>query len=131
MTHRLDDTSSGNSSSRRPRDQQPGSVVQGRRDYSNFETVEVLHDLTETERVCKKCSAPYLAFGKETSEQIDWQVRIVRIVHHRSRVPAQLQMSGAWCAGSPYSSQGDTEGNVHLAVFGTAAHLEVRPRSTP
>ncbi len=84
ITHRLDDINSGNSSSSRPRGQQPGSVGHGRRDYSDLETLEVSYDVPESERVCEKCGAPYLAFGEETSEQIDWQVRIVRIIHRRS-----------------------------------------------
>ena len=68
---------------RRPRGQQPGSKGHGRRDYSGLETEEVVHDVPEDERVCPHCGASYVAFGEETSEQVDWQVRIVRIVHRR------------------------------------------------
>ena len=68
---------------RRPRGQQPGSTGHGRRDYSGLETLEVVHDVTEDERVCPVCGAPYKPFDEERSEQIDWQVRIVRVVHRR------------------------------------------------
>ena len=68
---------------RRRRGQQPGSPGHGRRDYSGLETVEEIHDLPEDERVCPQCRSPYVPFGEETSEQVDWQVRIVRIVHRR------------------------------------------------
>ena len=62
---------------RRRRGQQPASRGHGRRDYSHLETVEEVHDVPEGERVCPDCGAPYVPFGEETSEQIDWQVRIV------------------------------------------------------
>lgn len=68
---------------RRPRGQQPSSVGHGRRDYSGLESVEEIHDLPEDERVCAECGSPYAPFGEETCEQVDWQVRIVRIVHRR------------------------------------------------
>ena len=68
---------------RRGRGQQPGSRGHGRRDYSDLETVEEVHDVPEGERVCPDCGAAYVPFGEERCEQIDWRVRIVRIVHRR------------------------------------------------
>lgn len=68
---------------RRRRGQRPGSAGHGRRDYSGIETIEEVHDVAEGARICPDCGAPYVAFGEETSTQIDWQVRIVRIVHRR------------------------------------------------
>lgn len=73
----------GEYSERRRRGQQPGSRGHGRRDYSGLETVEEVHDVPADERVCPDCGAAYVPFGEECSEQIDWQVRIVRIVHRR------------------------------------------------
>lgn len=69
--------------SRRRRGQQPGSHGHRRRDYSGLETVEEIHDVGEQERVCPDCGAAYAPFGQETSEQVDWQVRIVRVIHRR------------------------------------------------
>ena len=76
------DTGGGGGSGRR-RGQQPGSRGHGRRDYSDLETDEEIHDVPADERVCPDCGAAYVPFGEESCEQIDWQVRIVRIVHRR------------------------------------------------
>lgn len=73
----------GGGGSRRRRGQQPGSRGHGRRDYSSLDTVEEIHDVPEGDRVCPHCDAAYEPFGEETSCQIDWQVRIVRVVHRR------------------------------------------------
>ena len=78
-----DDADGGQRSERRRRGQQPGSRGHGRRDYSELETVEEVHDVPEGERFCPDCGAAYAPFGEECCEQIDWQVRIVRIVHRR------------------------------------------------
>src|SRR5687768_12355262 len=77
-----DDADGGGGSGRR-RGQQPGSRGHGRRDYSDLETVEEIHDVPEGDRFCPHCGAAYVPFGEECCEQIDWQVRIVRIVHRR------------------------------------------------
>ena len=71
-----------NSTGRR-RGQQSGSRGHGRRDYSNLETEEEIHDVAEEERCCPECGAQYAPFDEETSEQIDWVVRIVRVIHRR------------------------------------------------
>lgn len=68
---------------RRRRGQQPGSPGHGRRDYSHLPTEEQVHDVPEAERVCPSCGARYAPFDEECCEQIDWQVRLVRIVHRR------------------------------------------------
>jgi hypothetical protein len=65
------------------RGQKPGSEGHGRRDCSDVETDGHVHDVPEDERVCPDCGTGYERFGEETSEQIDWRVRIVRIVHRR------------------------------------------------
>jgi len=70
---------------RRRRGQQPGSTGHGRRDYSGLETEEVIHDVPEHERCCPECGASYARFGEESSTQIDWQVRIVRVLHRRPK----------------------------------------------
>ncbi|MGH3825641.1 MAG: IS66 family transposase [Pseudonocardiaceae bacterium] len=65
------------------RGQRRGSRGHGRRDYSHLPTREEVHDVPEGERVCPCCGAGYAPFGEETCEQIDWQVRLTRIVHRR------------------------------------------------
>ncbi len=70
---------------RRRRGQQPGAAGHGRRDYSELPTEEEVHDLGAEDRCCPTCEAPYEPFGEETSSQVDWQVRLVRIVHRRPK----------------------------------------------
>ena len=68
---------------RRRRGQQPGSRGHGRRDYSHLETEEEVHDVPEENRCCPECGTQYSRFSEETSEQIDWVVRVVRVIHRR------------------------------------------------
>jgi transposase len=67
------------------RGQRPGSKGHGRRDYTHLDTREQIHDVPEGERACAGCGASFEPLGSEDSEQIDWQVRITRIVHRRRR----------------------------------------------
>lgn len=69
----------------RKRGQQPGSKGHGRRDYSHLETEDVFHDVPEDQKVCPCCGSDYSPFGNETCEQIDWIVKIIRVVHHRRK----------------------------------------------
>jgi transposase len=70
---------------KRRRGQQPGAAGHGRRDYSGLPTEEEVRDVAAADRCCPTCTAPYEPFGEETSSQVDWQVRLVRIVHRRLR----------------------------------------------
>lgn len=72
-----------NPEARRGRGQQPGSKGHGRSDCSHLPKTEKIHDVAEGERVCPRCAAPYAPFGEETSEQLDWEVRLIRRVHIR------------------------------------------------
>ena len=65
------------------RGQRSGSKGHGRRDYSNLETQDVYHDIPEDQKNCPCCGTAYSHFGDETCEQIDWIVKIIRVVHHR------------------------------------------------
>jgi transposase len=67
----------------RPRGQQPGLRGHGRRDYSHLPEREEIHDVPQGQRACPRCGAPYVRFGEETCEQIDWEVRLIRVVHRR------------------------------------------------
>ena len=78
-----DDANDTGSNVRGRRGQQPGSSGHGRRDYSRLETEEEVHDVPGEERCCPECGEQYTPFGEETSEQIDWVVRIVRVIHRR------------------------------------------------
>jgi len=67
------------------RGQRPGSKGHGRRDYSHLDTREEIHDVPPGQRVCADCGRAFEALGSEGSEQIDWQVQLIRIVHRRMR----------------------------------------------
>jgi transposase len=81
-----DDTADEDTAGRkakRGRGQRRGSRGHARRDYSHLPGREEVHDVPEAERVCPRCGAGYAPFGQECCEQIDWQVRLTRIVHRR------------------------------------------------
>src|ERR1035438_4628122 len=78
-----DGAAPGGGRSRQPRGQRPGSRGHGRRDYSHLPGREEIHDVPEADRSCPRCGAPYAWFGEETCEQLDWEVRLIRIVHRR------------------------------------------------
>ena len=67
------------------RGQRPGSKGHGRRDYSGLETREEIHDVPAGQRACPVCGQAFEFLGSESSEQIDWQVKLTRIVHRRLR----------------------------------------------
>lgn len=67
------------------RGQRPGSKGHGRRDYSHLNTREETHDVPAGERTCRCCGQAFQVLGSESSEQIDWQVTITRIMHRRLR----------------------------------------------
>jgi transposase len=98
-----DDAGSATEEPRRRRGQQPGSPGHGRRDYSGLETVEEIHDVAVEDQLCPHCGAAYVPFGEETSEQVDWQVRIVRIVHRRPtyRRSCRCPVAGVLAAPAP------------------------------
>jgi len=67
------------------RGQRPGSAGHGRRDYSHLDTREQIHDVPPDQRVCPRCGRVFETLGSQSSEQIDWQVHLTRIVHRRMR----------------------------------------------
>jgi transposase len=67
------------------RGQRPGGPGHGRRDYSHLETEERVIDVEAGQRCCAECGKAFEFVGTEDSEQIDWQVKITRIVSRRRR----------------------------------------------
>ena len=76
------------------RGQRPGSKGHGRRDYSGLETREEIHDVPDGQRTCPECGQAFEFPGSECGEQIDWQVRVTRIVHRRLRYRRRCQCPG-------------------------------------
>ena len=70
----------------RRRGKQPGAKGYGRRRRTNLPVVEVPHDLPQAQKRCPICGKPFAVFpGTEDSEELDWEVRLVRRVHRRAR----------------------------------------------
>jgi transposase len=67
------------------RGQRPGRPGHGRRDHSHLETEERVIDVEAGQRCCAECGEPFEFLGTEDSEQVDWQVKITRIVWRRRR----------------------------------------------
>ena len=67
------------------RGQRPGGPGHGRRDHSHLETEERVIDVEAGQRRCAECGEPFEFLGTEDSEQVDWQVKITRIVWRRRR----------------------------------------------
>ena len=67
------------------RGQRPGRPGHGRRDHSHLETEERVIDVEAGQRCCAECGTPFEFLGTEDSEQVDWQVKITRIVWRRRR----------------------------------------------
>jgi transposase len=71
----------------RRRGQRRGARGHGRRRYDALPAVHVTHELPSEERVCAHCGLPtYVEVAdEEVSTEIDWEVRIRRVVHHRRK----------------------------------------------
>jgi transposase len=78
----------------RKRGQRPGGKGHGRRDYSHLDTREEIHDVPAEHRVCACCGLGFELLGSETSEQVDWQVTIIRVVHRRLRYRRRCDCPG-------------------------------------
>lgn len=71
---------------KRARGQQRGGKGHGRQRRSQLEAEVVPHELPPGQQCCPQCGQPFADFpGTEDSEEIDWQVRLVRRVHRRAR----------------------------------------------
>ncbi len=70
---------------KRKRGQKRGAKGHGRRRRPELPTEERVHDVPAEERMCAQCGKPYGLFPRtEDSEEIDYQYRVVRIVHKRA-----------------------------------------------
>ena len=97
------------------RGQRPGGPGHGRRDHSHLETEERVIDVDAGRRCCAECGEPFEFLGTEDSEQVDWRVKITRIVWRR-RVFSSEARDGLRAAGG----QAGAEGPVHRGVPGAA-----------
>jgi|TARA_B100001971_G_C18246088_1_gene574331 transposase len=74
------------SEARRNRGKQPGAKGYGRQHRVNLPTEEINHELPKEEQYCSDCGKPFEPFpGAEESDEIDWEVKLVRRIHQRKR----------------------------------------------
>ena len=102
------------------RGQRPGGPGHGRRDYSHLETEERVIDVDAGQRCCAECGKAFEFIGTEDSEQIDWQVKITRIVWRRRRYRRRCSHPGPATVCAPPAAQAGAEGPVHRGVPGAA-----------
>jgi transposase len=76
------------------RGQKRGGRGHGRRDYSHIQTREVIHDVPEEQRRRTCCGREYKFLGSESSDRIDWEVLITRVVHRRLRYHKECTCPG-------------------------------------
>jgi transposase len=79
-------TEEDSSEGRRKRGKQKGAKGYGRKPRLNLPFIEILHELPLTKQCCPICGKSFLVFpGTEDSEEIHWEVRLVRHIHQRAR----------------------------------------------
>lgn len=70
----------------RKRGKQSGAKGYGRKHRDNLPTETIFHDVDENEKLCPQCHCPRAPFFKtEDSEEIHWEVRLVRRIHKRKQ----------------------------------------------
>jgi transposase len=80
----------------RPRGQQVGAPGHGRRNHAELSVEVIEHGLPEASRRCSRCGRPYEKAGTVDSEEVHWEVRLVRRIHRRQRYAPTC-----WCEGIP------------------------------
>jgi transposase len=71
---------------KRARGRQPGAKGHGRKKRDTLTEVEVIHDFEASERACLECGAEYSPLGVQTSEEIDVEYRLVKLIHKRKKI---------------------------------------------
>ena len=106
------------------RGQRAGSKGHGRRDYSHLDWREQIHDVPPDQRVCPDCGMAFAALGSEGSEQIDWQVRLTRIVHRRLRYRRACACPGVRTVTAPPAPNPIPKGHFTAAFCARLLYLK-------
>ena len=117
----------GRDSSGRPggagkRGQRPGGPGHGRRDHSHLDTEERVIDADAGQRCCAECGEPFEFLGTEDSEQIDWHVKITRIVWRRRRYRRVCACPGPRTASAPPAPRPVPKGLFTAGFLARLAH---------
>lgn len=80
----------------RNRGQQPGAEGHGRRNHDELPAQIIAHELPEDERTCPCCGLPFNELADtEDSEEVHWDVCLIRRIHKRRRYKRTCQCQGA------------------------------------
>ena len=82
------------------RGQRKGSRGHGRRSYAHLETEERIIDVEPGLRRCRGCGTDFEFLSTEDSEQLDWEVRLRRILWRRRRYRRRCRARPSWPGGS-------------------------------
>lgn len=85
----------------RRRGQRRGAAGHGRRDYSHLETEERIIDLEPEQHCCPGCGKAFTMAGSEDSEQLDWRIKVMRIVWRRRRYQRSCACRGPVTVAAP------------------------------
>jgi transposase len=71
---------------KRKRGKQPGDKGYGRKRRQGLPSEEIIYELPEESQRCPICGKSFEIFpGTDDSEEIDWEVRVIRRIHRRRR----------------------------------------------
>lgn len=80
---------------KRKRGKQPGTKGFGRKRRLLLEASEVIHDVPKSDKNCRECGAArVLSEFAETSEEIDYEWKLIRIVHRRLKYKKTCRCPG-------------------------------------
>ena len=104
------------------RGQRPGGPGHGRRDHSHLETEERFIDVDADQRCCAECGEPFEFLGTEDSEQIDWHVKITRVVSRRRRYKRRCTCPGPKTICAPPAAKPVPKGMFTAGFLARLAH---------
>lgn len=92
------ESSEPSSETGRNRGQQPGAEGHGRRNHDELPAEIIAHELPEEEQICPCCGLPFKEMADtEDSEEVHWDVRLVRRIHKRKRYKRTCQCETLPC----------------------------------
>ena len=71
-----------------------GAAGPSRRGYEHLETETRIIDVDDDQQCCEGCGKAFISSGFEDSEQLDWQIKVVRIIWRRLRYQRACRCAG-------------------------------------
>lgn len=106
--------------SKRKRGKQPGAKGFGRKTRVKIDAIEATHDVHDSHKNCLECGAPrVLSELAETSEEIDYEWKLIRVVHKRLKYKKTCRCSGENLRYRSAPAQTDPQGTILHALLDT------------